>query len=380
MPVDIAQVTSRLADAPSGAVTLTPIAYGWGSPATAGLWRAAVTTPDRGETTYFVKLLRHPRLWPGLVHVPEGELRDFFVRNFPWRFELDMALSGIADVLPPGMRTPILHHHEAFDDDHIGLWWEFVKERPGPWTHDELRRAARLLGRLAARRRAGAEVNERLPETCRIPAGASLRYLVEGRVLHDGRADLADDRLWAHPLVAEALRGTGDVDLREDLRAHFPLVVDVLDELDRLPQTYAHGDASIQNILVCEGEEDFVVIDWGFGSLLAVGFDLGQLLVGSMHAGLVPAADIARIDPVIFDGYLQGLADEGYAVDPDDVRFGYLGSLFVRSVFTALPTAELRGDASDSLRRSVLERVDLTRAMLDLTGPVVRRRLARVDA
>lgn len=380
MTVDIAQVTSRLADAPVGVVSLVPIAYDWGSPATAGLWRAHATRADGTDATYFVKLLRHPRLWPGLVHVPEGELRDFFLRSFPWRFELDMELSGIADVLPPGMRVPTLHHHEEFDDDHVGLWWEFVDERPGPWSLDELARAARLLGRLAARRRAGAEVNARLPEICRLPAGAALRYLVEGRVLHGAGADLADDELWAQPLLVEALRATGDPGLRDDLRAHLPLVLEVLTELDRLPQTYAHGDASIQNILVCEGEADFVVIDWGFASPLAVGFDLGQLLVGSMHAGLVPAADIALIDPVIFEGYLEGLADEDYAVDPDDVRFGYLGSLFARSAFTALPTAELRGGASESLRRTVVERVALTRAMLELTGPAVRRRLARVEA
>lgn len=99
-----------------------------------------------------------------------------------------------------------------------------------------------------------------------------------------------------------------------------------------------------------------------------------------MHAGLTPASDIARIDVAIFDAYLGGLADEGYAADPEDVRFGYLGSLFARSLFTALPTVELRGPDSDSLRRTVRERVVLTRAMLDLTAPVVRRRLARVDA
>ena len=68
-----------------------------------------------------------------------------------------------------------------------------------------------------------------------------------------------------------------------------------------------------------------------------MGFDLGQLLVGPMHAGLTPAHEITAIDEAIFPAYLEGLADEGYAVDPDDVRFGYLGSLFARSLFTALP-------------------------------------------
>src|SRR6476620_12609125 len=156
MAVDITGVTARLARVPVDAVTLSPIDYDWGSPATAGLWHASAAGPDCGEAVWFVKLLRHPRLWPGLVHVPEGPLRDSFVDFFPWRFELDMTLSGIDEVLPPGMRMPALHHHEVFDDDHIGLWWEFVDERRGPWTIDELARAAR-----SEERRVGKECRSR---------------------------------------------------------------------------------------------------------------------------------------------------------------------------------------------------------------------------
>lgn len=377
MAVDIAGVTARLAAVPDHAVTLSPIDYAWGSPATAGLWHAYAVHPDGAEVTYFVKLLRHPRLWPGLEQIPEGPFRDDFVSSFPWRFELEMALSGIGTVLPPGMRLPTLHHHEEFDEDHVAMWTEFVHERRGPWSVAELAHVARLLGRLAARRRAGAPVNAHLPDACRLPDGAALRYLVEGRVLFGAGADLADDALWRHPALDEAVRATGDPGLRDDLQRHLPLLREVLDELDTLPQTYAHGDASVQNLLICEGEEDVVVIDWGFGSPLAVGFDLGQLLVGPMHAGLTPASEIERIDPAILEGYLQGLADEGFHVDPEDVRFGYLGSLFARSLFTALPVAELRGPDSPALRRSVHERVALTRALLELTGPVVRDRLAR---
>ncbi|HET8987611.1 MAG TPA: phosphotransferase, partial [Humibacillus sp.] len=367
---DIAGVTARLAGVTQDRVTLSPVDYAWGSPATAGLWRVEVSDAPPGEAQHFVKLLRHPRLWPRLDVVPEGPTRDFFLTTFPWRFELDMALSGIADVLPEGMRMPELRHHEHFDDDHVGLWSEFVDERNGPWSTDELGRAAYLLGRLAARRHKDAEVNERLPEICRqLPPGAALRYLVEGQVLGAARVELADDSLWSHPAMVRAVAATGDVDLRSDLSRHLDLTLPVLTELDTVPQTFAHGDASVQNIRVCHGEDDLIVIDWGFGSLLAVGFDLGQLLVGPMHAGLTPASEIRAIDEVIFPAYLQGLAEEGYAVDADDVRFGYLGSLFARSVFTALPSEELRSGArtDDDLAALALERVALTRAMLDLT-------------
>ncbi|WP_404392215.1 phosphotransferase [Humibacillus xanthopallidus] len=375
---DIAAVTARLAGVGAESVTLAAVDYAWGSPATAGLWRAEVAHAPTPPARSFVKLLRHPRLWPRLELIPEGPPRDFFLTTFPWRFELDMALSGIAGVLPDGMRMPQLRHHEHFDDDHICLWSELVDERTGPWSTDELGRAAYLLGRLAARRHEGAEVNEQLPEICRqLPRGAALRYLVEGRVLVGASAELADDDLWAHPAMMQAVATTGDHDLRGDLLAMLDLALPVLAELDRLPQTFAHGDASVQNILICDGEDDLVVIDWGFGSLLAVGFDLGQLLVGPMHAGLTPASEIRAIDAVIFPAYLEGLADEGYAVGADDVRFGYLGSLFARSVFTALPSDELASSTvtGDELALLTLERVRLTRAMLDLTAPVIKARL-----
>ncbi|MEO7753983.1 MAG: phosphotransferase [Terracoccus sp.] len=381
MPVDeglIVAVTARLAACAPSDVRLDAVSYDWGSPATAGLWHATAGAPGRAASRAFVKLLRHPRLWPGLQSVPPGPTRDFFLDTFPWRFELDIVLSGIAEVLPPGMRIPRLLHHEALDEDHVAVWSELVSERRGPWSLAELGRAAQLLGMLAARRRDGAGVNASLPKVCHsLPACAALRYLVEGRVLMGAGADIADDELWRHPAMAAALEATNDFALREDLRHALALVGPTLDRLEALPQTFAHGDASIQNILVCHGEDDFVVIDWGFGSLLAVGFDIGQLLVGPMHAGLVDASQIHAIDEVIFPAYLSGLADEGWAVDPEQVRFGYLGSLFCRSAFTALPTAELRSRAAEDpgLEHLARQRLSLTRAMLDLTLPAVRTEL-----
>ena len=61
--------------------------------------------------------------------------------------------------------------------------------------------------------------------------------------------------------------------------------------MDTLPQALPHGDASPQNLLVPADDPDtFVAIDVSFQNPQAVGFDLGQLLVGLTHAGLLPAA------------------------------------------------------------------------------------------
>jgi hypothetical protein len=108
-PADLAVVTSgaahrRVRDPVASAA---PIAYDWGSPATAGLWRVDVRHGAGGPLVYryFVKLLRHVRLWPGLAMLPTDALREEMASSFPWRFELDMYQSGIGPLLPAGTHT-----------------------------------------------------------------------------------------------------------------------------------------------------------------------------------------------------------------------------------------------------------------------------------
>ena len=173
---------------------------------------------------------------------------------------------GIGAVLPAGMRTPRLHHIRRTDEDHLALWWEFIPERTAPWDLADHRRAAFLLARLAARRREGADVNQLLPPVCRQahPSGTSLRYFTERRVLRGVLPALRAGRIWDHPLASAALRQSGDTALPTDMLALADRLPGVLDRLDRLPQTYAHGDASPQNLLLPASEPGTViVIDWG---------------------------------------------------------------------------------------------------------------------
>jgi hypothetical protein len=351
-----------------------PVNYDWASPATAGLWRADVRAQADGEVldlAFFVKLLRHPRLWPELSQLPDEATRQDFVGFFPWQFELDMHECGIAEILPAGMRTPVLYRARPVDADHVALWWEYVDQRPGPWELADYRRAARLLGALAARRRAGADANRRLPELCRrMPPGGGLRYFVDGKVLRGCLPALRAARTWRHPVLAAALHAAADPGLPADLAALGARLPAVLDRLDQVPQCYAHGDASPQNLLIPAGRPDeLVVIDWGFGSLLPAGFDLGQLLVGLASAGQTPLADLPRIDAVIFEGYLDGLDDEGYDANPADVRAGYLGGLAARSALCLLPLELLdREPPPADLPALLLRRLQLTRRLLDLTA------------
>ena len=142
--------------------------------------------------------------------------------------------------------------------------------------------------------------------------------------------------------------------------------------LDELPQTYAHGDASPQNLLLPAAEPGTIaVIDWGFGTLLPVGFDLGQLLVGLAHAGLTDVSELPAIDAAIFPAYLDGLAAEDYKVDPAQVRAGYVGGLAARSALCAIPVEKLGQAPTAELTELFADRLKLTRLMVDMAREVI---------
>ncbi len=146
----------------------------------------------------------------------------------------------------------------------------------------------------------------------------------------------------------------------------------ILDMLEALPKTYAHGDASPQNLLLPANEPDaVVVIDWGFGTLLPVGFDLGQLLVGLASAGQSDPLELAAIDAEIFPAYLDGLAAEDYKVAPTQVRAGYAGGLAARSALCALPFEQLADpDPGGEIEALMTTRLRLTRVLVDMAREV----------
>ncbi|MEV0827247.1 hypothetical protein [Nonomuraea rubra] len=303
---------------------------------TAGLHRVLGTTTSGASWSFFVKSVRSLRVWEGLARFPE-DLRPLMGELFPWRADTDAYLSG--EPLPDGLRLPRLYRLDVLDDQRLVMWLEDVEQAPDSWGLDRYHRAARLLGELAAMRPAqGPNVSLRTFAT-NIPPRVMIPPLL-------------DEQVWRHPLITPH----ADERLREDICFLAGQINPILDALERLPHTGVHGDASPQNLLVpADGSAEFVAVDWSWNSPGAIGFDLGQLLVGRAHDGLLPAADLPAVHEAITDGYGSVMKHDGYA-----------GALVLRSLWTAIPVHRLTDEPDDELRAHFANRVALARYLAGL--------------
>ncbi len=331
---------------------LAAVAYGSGSPTTGGLYRLVGRDAAGRTVSAFCKVVQHVRHWPGLVQLPPP-IREQFAAELPWRTELELWDPLVQASLPGGLRSPRLLASVDLGDDRIAAWQEDVVVTADPWTTTDLARAARLLGRWNAR---CAEPD--LLATSPYPANHALRMYGERSVPARGLAPLADDDLWSHPWLRE------HADLRAELRTLGARIPAMLERLDTLPQTLPHGDASPQNLLRPADGGDLVVIDLSFRTPHALGFDLGQLLVGLVHAGELPAARLPEITAAIVPAYLDGVT-ERLDVEPEIVVEGFTTSVLIRSAFDGFLYGLLAQDPSEETRAMFDERIAMSRFMLD---------------
>lgn len=333
------------------------VAYESGSPATGGLFRICGSTDDGQTFSVFVKLLQHVRHWPRL-HLLPPDARETFAGFFPWRQELAAWEESFAGRLPAGLRVPVLYQVTDLGDDRLLVWMEDVDALADAWDVTRFARAAYALGGLAALRG-----TPQLLAASGRPPGWGLRTYVDNRVNRWALPMLANDDLWRHPVVMDTVEQA----LRADLRRIAGALPAILDRLDALPQAVPHGDASPQNLLVpAAAPNEFVAIDISFQGRLAVGFDLGQLLVGLVHAGQMPAADLPAVHDVLVPSFAAGMKDHGADVSPEDIAYGYAGSLVVRAGLTSLPMELLDAPSSAQLTETFRERAALTRFIADL--------------
>src|SRR5262245_37789817 len=251
------------------------------SPGTAGLYRVsgkAVEGTKRLDWSLFVKVLQSPR------HRPIPDLR-----RMPWDYEVDLYWSALRHAMPGGLRLPQLYRVYDAGDQQLAMWMQDIRTADVEWDLPRFRRAAMLLGRLNARM----TVEDLLPSSASRVPGELLR-LATSTV---GETD--DNAVWRRQLVDSqdpALRG--DLD---KLAARIPTLVD---SLDAIPQAMVHGDARPQNLLVpADAPDAFVPVDWSAGGLVAVGYDLAQLVIGHAQTGRIGPLQLPMLTDVVIDAY-----------------------------------------------------------------------------
>lgn len=334
---------------------LATVNHSMGSPATGGVYRVRGTSVDGVPWSLFCKLLQHVRHWPDLRLLPPPVAADF-AESFPWRSELDLWDPLVQASLPEGLRSPALARVVELADDRVAVWQEDIVQRESAWTDARFARAAHLLGRWNARSAA--------PEVLGVsefPPGYALRMYAERAVVARGLVPLRDEQLWGHPWLA------GHHDLAARLTGLGDRIPTMLDRLDTFTQALPHGDASPQNLLVpADDPAELVAIDVSFRSPHALGFDLGQLLVGLVHADVVPASRMPAIRAAIVPAYVEGLAAEGLTTGLDEVPEAFATSVLLRSGFDGFLYDELaHASPTDPPTASFTQRIEMTRFLVD---------------
>jgi hypothetical protein len=273
----------------------------------------------------------HRQPWSLILKIvaPEDD-QDDPTRIAYWRRERLLYGSGILDALPGGLRAPRCHGSDDLPDGTVWLWLEYVQEdEPRAWSRERWGLAARHLGQLNGAYLSGWPFS-RFPWL----GGRRLRSWLDRHVPLVTRIAAAPGNpdvrhWWPAPVVAEILRLWDERDV-------------FCDALERLPQTFCHGDAIRRNLFArrrADGADETVAIDWEHAGFYAAGEEVGQTLSVASAFFDVDPSDLPALDATLFTGYLEGLHDAGWRGDPARVRFAYAAHAALRNLFNAVGTS-----------------------------------------
>jgi hypothetical protein len=333
------------------------VAYDIPAITTAGRYWVRGTAEVRGEQVPFAFFVKHVQSWSRseLFQLVPTELQPMAAAGVPWRTEHLAYRSDLGDRLPAGLTMPRALGVYDLDELSSSVWLEVVPVRDIEWDLPRYTRAAHLLGRLA--------VSPRVAELRDV--GASdwhLAMYYEGRLSAQVLPMLRDDGIWRHPLVA----GAFDEELRERLLRAADRSAAYTEELAAMPMATAHGDACPNNLLVREGSENFVLIDYGFWGPNSIGYDLGQLLVGDVQLGRASSEGLAELESANFAAYMAGLRAEECSTPDHVVRRAHALQLMLFTGLSTLPFEYLESEPTPALHRLAADRAALARFSLDL--------------
>ena len=242
----------------------------------------------------------------------------------------EVAVEGLLDArddlqranndLPGGISAPRCYRIETHEDA-AWIWMEHVADAaPRSWGPDEFVRAAYASGRFG-----GAYLNGRpLPDE-RWLVRDHARGWVGGESPEAACSDAFVQRQFPAPLRQRVMRLWDDREL-------------VFDWLQRLPQTFAHGDYHRRNLMIrrlADGIDGVVAVDWAWCGRAPIGGDLGMLLGMSATLGDLETDALAELERPVCDAYLAGLREAGWSGDSVLARLGYTAWLAMYAGVTA---------------------------------------------
>jgi hypothetical protein len=232
-----------------------------------------------------------------------------------WRREADVYAEDLARWLRPhGVDAPHLRHLDDRGDGVIVLWLDWEDGASGADLGiDGLAAFARALGRAQAHLSDdgdAAEVRQRTP------------WLSQGflRNYSESKPDvgplLADDSVWANPLVAEHLGH-----LREDLTHLHRQRDELFAVAGRCPRTLCHLDVWPANV-TRRPDGCHVLFDWSFTGDGALGEDIANLIPDSVFDLLYPADRLGDLAEAVESAYIAGVRSAGWRGDDRWIRLG----------------------------------------------------------
>jgi hypothetical protein len=338
-------------------IEVSPVDYDLPSITTASRhWVSGHASTANGATPFRI-FVKHVQCWsrsPLFESVPP-DIRDMAAASVPWRTEPLVYRSDLAERLPDGLSMPRVLGVYDLDELSAAIWLAEVPATDWPWDLERHRRAAYLLGRLAASPTVArlAEVGEH---------AWTVRDYLEGRFRHQVVPMLHDDDLWSHPLLARCF----GADLRERMRDAAMQAPRWVAELERAPLVTGHGDACPNNLLGTPDRDSLVLIDFGFWKPLPLAFDLGQLLLGEVQLGRRPADTLAETDAAIVPAYVEGLAAERMVIDPALVTRLHALQMLIFTGLSSMPFEHLASTPSPELEMLAADRASLATYCLDL--------------
>ena len=131
----------------------------------------------------------------------------------------------------------------------------------------------------------------------------------------------------------------------------------MLRALEAGPQTFCHLDFYPANLFV-DGDET-VLVDWAYCGIGALGEDPGNFVPDTLLDGFAPAEAAVELERAVWDGYLAGLADAGWAGDERALRFAFCATPWLKyqSLLAALASWPL-DDATKTRWRATLPLIE----------------------